>query len=112
VVVNIIAKGTIQYYIVKYPKAKTGLLTWYHEFSKLKFHNFNELKAIYGNASVVANNRIIFNIKGNDFRLVVSVNFQKTAAYVIWFGTHAEYDKINVETISFDMNILKFKSRL
>ena len=47
-----------------------------------------------------------WNIKGNDFRLVVSVNFQQNACYVIWFGTHKEYDKINVETIAFDTKIL------
>lgn len=111
VCVNIIARGTIQYYIAKYPKASTALLTWYHEFLKARFHNFNELKATYGNASIVTGNRIIFNIKGNDFRLVASVNFQKNAAYVIWFGTHSEYDKINVKTISFDVNILNFKPR-
>ena len=104
---NIIARGTIQYYIAKYPKAKTALLTWYYELSKTKFRNFNELKAVYGNASIVANNRIVFNIKGNDFRLVASVNFSKMAAYIIWFGTHAEYDKTDVATVSFDINILK-----
>jgi len=109
--VNIIAKGTIQYYIAKYPKAKTSLLTWYHEFSKGEFRNFNELKAVYGNASIVANSRIIFNIKGNDFRLIVSVNFLKMAAYVIWFGTHTEYDKIDAETINFDIAILKFRTK-
>jgi mRNA interferase HigB len=107
---NIIVKRAVLYYIDKYPKAKISLLTWYHEFSKQKFTNFNELKAVYGNASVVNNNRLVFNIKGNDFRLVVSVNFKQTAAYIIWFGTHAEYDKINVETIEFDTNILNYKA--
>lgn len=108
---NIIAKGTILYYIDKYPKAKISLLTWYHEFSKAEFHNFNELKAVYGSASIVANNRVIFNIKGNDFRLVVSVNFRKIAAYVIWFGTHKEYDKINTEIINFNPDILNYKGK-
>lgn len=108
---NIIAKGTILYYIDKYPKAKTALLTWYHEFAKTNFRNFNELKAVYGNASIVANNRVIFNIKGNDFRLVASVNFRRLAAYVIWFGTHKEYDKIDTSKISFDIEILNFKSK-
>ena len=55
------------------------------------------------------NNRVVFNIKGNDFRLVVSVNFLQTACYLIWFGTHKEYDKINVETIAFDTAILTGK---
>jgi len=108
---NIIAKGTILYYIDRYPKAKTALLTWYHEFSKSDFRNFNELKAFYGNVSIVANSRVIFNIKGNDFRLLASINFRQLAAYVIWFGTHKEYDKIDATTISFDIGILNFKRK-
>ncbi len=106
---NIIARGTINYYINKFLEAKTALLAWYQEFSKAEFNNFNELKAVYGNASIVANNRVVFNIKANDFRIIVSVNFKKLAAYVIWFGTHAEYDKINSETIEFDIEILSYK---
>ena len=108
---NIIAKGTILYYIDKYPKAKTSLLTWYYEFSKAVFRNFNELKQVYGGAGIVADNRVIFNIKGNEFRLVVSVNFRQIAAYVIWFGTHREYDKIDTSTVKFDLNILKHKNK-
>ena len=108
---NIIAKGTILYFIDKYPNAKTSLLTWYYEFSKANFANFNSLKAVYGSASIVAGNRVIFNIKGNDFRLVVSVNFRHLAAYVIWFGTHKEYDKINVTTVEFNTAILNFKKK-
>ena len=108
---NIIAKGTILYYVDNYPKAKTLLLTWYHEFSKSNFGNFNELKEMYGNASIVANNRVIFNIKGNDFRLVTSVNFKQSAAYVIWFGTHKEYDKIDPTTIEFDTDILDYNKK-
>ncbi len=108
---NIIAKGTILYYINRYPKAKTSLLTWYYEFSKMTFPTFNALKEVYGNASIVANNRVIFNIKGNDYRLVVSVNFRQLAAYVIWFGTHKEYDKIDTATIEFDTAILNYKTK-
>jgi mRNA interferase HigB len=86
--------------------AETQLLVWFNEFSKHEFGNFNELKKMYGNASVVNNNRVVFNVKGNDFRLVVSINFAQTACYVIWFGTHKEYDKINVESVKFDTTIL------
>ncbi len=82
---------------------------WYHEITKLDFRNFNELKSVYGNASVVNNQRVVFNIKGNDFRLVVSVNFEQKACYIIWFGSHKEYDRIDVETISFDTKILVAK---
>ena len=101
---NVIAKGTILYYIDKFHKAKTPLLAWHKEFENHKFANFNQLKAVYRSASLVAQNRVVFNIKGNDYRLVISINFSKQAAYVIWFGNHSDYDKINVETISFDIN--------
>lgn len=108
---NIIVKRAVLYYIDKYPEAKTPLLMWYHEFLKQEFKNFNELKEVYGNASIAANNRLIFNIKGNDYRLIVSVNFKQLAAYIIWFGTHKQYDKIDTETIEFDTKILKFKAK-
>ena len=98
---NIITRGTILIYIEKYPKAETALLNWYQEFVKASYESFNQLKATYGNASIVANNRVIFNIKGNDFRLIVSINFKRQAAYIIWFGTHKEYDKINPATIKY-----------
>mgnify|MGYP006325368401 CR=1 FL=1 len=105
--VKILVKKTILYYAEKYPMAKTPLLVWHTEFSKREFSNFNQLKSVYGNASIVANNRIVFNIKGNDFRLIVSVNFTQAACYVIWFGTHKEYDAIDVENVAFDTSILK-----
>ena len=98
---NVITRRTILYYISKYPLAANSLKIWYDELSKANFDNFNDLKNTYGNASIVANNRVIFNIKGNSFRLVVSINFKKQALYVIWFGTHAEYDKIDVASVNF-----------
>lgn len=96
---NVITKRTILYYSEKYPTAKIALLTWLKEFSNTNFESFNALKEVYGNASVVPNYRVIFNIKGNDFRLIISINFRTQAAYVIWFGTHKEYDKIDAATI-------------
>ena len=108
---KILVKKTLLYYTEKYPAASMQLMIWYNEFSKLNFHNFNELKQVYGNASVVNKDRIIFNIKGNDFRLIVSVNFSQSACYLIWFGNHKEYDSIQAATISFDTNILDFKTK-
>ncbi|RXF69625.1 type II toxin-antitoxin system HigB family toxin [Arcticibacter tournemirensis] len=107
---SIIVRRAILYYADKYPSVKNALLVWYNEFLKQNFDSFNELKAVYGNASIVGSNRVIFNIKGNDYRLIVSVNFNQHAAYVIWFGTHREYDRINVETVSFDTKILTYKA--
>lgn len=106
---RILVKKTILYYTKKYPIAQTQLLIWFIEFSKMSFANFNELKQVYGNSSIVNNNRVVFNIKGNDFRLVISINFFQQACYVIWFGTHKEYDKIDVATVEFDPSILMDK---
>ena len=99
---NVIARGTILIYIDKYPKAKIALLNWYQEFINASYENFNQLKSVYGNASIVSNERVIFNIKGNDFRLIVSINFKRQAAYIIWYGTHTEYDKIDAATIKYN----------
>jgi mRNA interferase HigB len=107
--VKVLVKKTILFYIKKYPNAEKQLMIWYTEFTRHKFSNFNELKRVYGNASIVNNNRVVFNIKGNDFGLVISVNFKQEASYVIWFGTHKEYDKIDVQTVSFNTVILTDK---
>jgi mRNA interferase HigB len=96
---NVITKRTVVFFTEQYPSAKTGLLTWLKEFSEKNFDNPNMLKETYRNASIIANHRVIFNIKGNDFRLITSVNYRTQAAYVIWFGTHKEYDDIDAATI-------------
>lgn len=102
---NIINRRTIVYYSEKYPKAKNQLLAWYNQMLQHQFTNFNQLKATYGNASIVNNQRVVFNIKGNEYRLVISINFRQKACYTIWFGTHKEYDKINVETIPYNLDL-------
>ena len=96
---NIITRKTLIDYYKKYPTASTALQEWYHELEKSEFSNFNELKKVYGNASIVADDRVVFNIMGNTFRLVVRIVFDYRAVQIKWFGTHAEYDKIDVVSI-------------
>lgn len=96
---NIIARKTLLEYCKKYPQARTALLEWYNELLQGEFKNFNELKRVYGNASIVGDDRVVFNIVGNKYRLVVRMVFDYRAIQVKWFGTHAEYDKIDVEKI-------------
>ncbi|MDB5090153.1 MAG: addiction module toxin RelE [Mucilaginibacter sp.] len=98
---NIVSKPTIIYYTERYPIATTAILAWHKAFSKASFNNFNELKEVYNNASIINNKRVIFNIKGNSFRLIVAVDFERQSAYVIWFGTHKEYDKIDAATVAY-----------
>ena len=98
---NIIARATLLYYFKKYPGAATALQEWYHGFIKCSFKNFNELKQTYGNASLVGDDRVVFNILGNKYRLVVRIIFEFKAVQIKWFGTHKEYDKIDVTTVQY-----------
>jgi mRNA interferase HigB len=96
---NIITRKTLLAYCQQYPQASNSLLEWYHEMIKVDFNSFQELKAVYGNASIVADDRVVFNIMGNHYRLVVRMLFTYKAIQIKWFGTHAEYDKIDVTKI-------------
>lgn len=98
---NIIARRTLNDYAQAYPEAKLALQKWYHELAEADFKNFNELKINYSNASVVADDRGVFNIAGNKYRLVVRINFKFKAVQVKWFGTHKEYDTINAAQVTF-----------
>jgi mRNA interferase HigB len=106
-VFNIITRKTLLSYCSKYPKAEVALLEWYHEMVRCDFKNFNELKKQFGNASLVGDDRVVFNILGNKFRLVVRIVFEYKAVQVKWFGTHSEYDKIDVGQIIFKKNETK-----
>jgi len=75
------------------------LKAWYHEAKKATWQNPNEVKAQYRSASIVGDNRIVFNICGNKYRLVVKVNYEAQWIFIRFVGTHKEYDKIDVTTI-------------
>lgn len=98
---NIVSKPTLLNYVAKYPDASNALLSWYKVFSKAAFNNFNELKIIYSSASIVGNNRVILNIKGNSYRLILGMDFKRQSSYIIWFGSHKEYDKIDATTVAY-----------
>lgn len=98
---NVITRKTLLEYITKYPQAKTALEKWYYEMLESDYKSFNEFKAIYLNCSLVGDDRVVFNIKGNEYRLVVRFSFVFKSIQIKWFGTHKEYDKVNVETINY-----------
>lgn len=98
---DIITRKTLLEYCKKYPPAATALQEWYHELVTCDFKNFNDLKKMYGNASLVADDRVVFNIMGNKYRLVVRIAFEFKAIQIKWFGTHVEYDKIDVTIIQY-----------
>ncbi|HEY8784552.1 MAG TPA: type II toxin-antitoxin system HigB family toxin [Mucilaginibacter sp.] len=104
---NIVKRPTIDYYQKAFPEAETALEDWYDQFKRTNFKTPQELKSVYGNASIVGNSRVVFNINGNKYRLVVKVRYEFSIAYIIWFGTHKQYDGIDVETVSFDHKLIE-----
>lgn len=78
----------------KYEHAEASLKAWIYEVRFSTWNNSNELKAKYGNASILSSKRVVFNIKGNDYRLIVDIEYKLKIVFIVWFGTHTEYDKI------------------
>jgi mRNA interferase HigB len=100
-VFNIIARKTLLDFCKKYPEASPALMEWYHEMIVREFENFNQLKKVYASASLVGDDRVVFNIMGNKFRLLVRMVFDFRTIQIKWFGSHTEYNKIDVKTIQF-----------
>jgi mRNA interferase HigB len=96
---RIIAKRTLREFWERYPEAKEPLLAWYREVEKQDWDRPADVKAKYGGASIVGDNRVVFNIKGNDYRLVVKINYPYRVVYIRFVGTHAEYDAIDVKEV-------------
>jgi len=86
----------------KYHQADESLRAWIYEVRFSTWENSNELKAKYGNASIISSKRVVFNIKGNDYRLIVDIEYSLKIVFVVWFGTHAEYDKIDAKTVRYE----------
>lgn len=98
---RVIAVKTLKEWCVAYPKAKQSLLAWYEEVISADWNNPNELKSQFQNASIISNKRVIFNIHGNSFRLIVDIEYRLKIVFIVWFGTHQEYDKIDSKIISY-----------
>jgi mRNA interferase HigB len=78
---------------------KTALDAWFDEVRKATWRSTADIKRRYATASVVSADRIVFNIKGNDYRLVVSVDFEKGIVWIKWLGSHRDYDRIDVREV-------------
>jgi mRNA interferase HigB len=81
---------------------KAALDAWFAEASKAGWKSMADVKRRYVTASIINAERIVFNIKGNDYRLVVAVDFQKATIWIKWIGTHKAYDKIDVTRVRHD----------
>ncbi|MGF1587252.1 MAG: type II toxin-antitoxin system HigB family toxin [Bacteroidales bacterium] len=101
---RIIIESTLNRYcnISKYKQAGDSLRAWIYEVRYSVWNNANELKVKYSNASIISSKRVVFNIKGNDYRLIVDIEYKLKMVFVVWFGTHKEYDKIDAKTVRYE----------
>ena len=81
---------------------KDHLDSWYAEAAKATWETPAPLKQQYSSASIVSSERVVFNIKGNSYRLVVAINYHYQILYIVWLGTYAEYDQIDVMKVKYD----------
>ena len=96
---RIISRRILREFWENHPDSAITLQTWFHDVERATWNSPADIKAVYRNASIAANNRVVFNIKGNHYRLVVVVVYQHGIVYIRFVGTHEEYDRIDVTTI-------------
>jgi len=102
---RIIARRTLRLFVEglagqkDQPAVKAALDAWFDEVSKAQWTSSAEVKRLYATASIINAERIVFNIKGNDYRLVVSVDFEKGIVWIKWIGPHRAYDRIDVTEV-------------
>lgn len=99
---RVIAIKKLRDFWVTHPDAKQSLLAWYDEASKASWTQPADIKTHFASASILKNRRVVFNIKGNDYRLIAALAYKLGLVYVKFIGTHQQYDAVDAETI--DMN--------
>ncbi len=96
---RIISRKALREFWEKHPDSEQSLRAWYVNVKRAAWKTPSDIKTAYRNASFLANNRVVFNIKGNRYRLVAAINYQYSVIYIRFVGTHQEYDKINAAKI-------------
>lgn len=96
---RVIAKSTLKTFWEKNPDSEQSLLIWYKVVIKADWKNFNEVKKQFGSCKILGNDRIIFKIKGNNYRLVVKISFENQIFWIRFIGSHKDNDSINAKEI-------------
>jgi mRNA interferase HigB len=96
---NILTKKRLIEFSEQHSIIKEPLLSWYKEVKKATWNSPLDIKKRYPSASILKENRICFNIKGNEYRLIAAVNYDKQAVYIRFIGTHTEYDEIDANSV-------------
>jgi mRNA interferase HigB len=102
---RIIARRTLREFVASraghkdQPALKAAIDAWFHEIRRAQWRSTADVRRLYATASIVSADRIVFNIKGNSYRLVVAVDFEKGIVWIKWIGSHRDYDRINVKEV-------------
>ncbi|NDU96850.1 type II toxin-antitoxin system HigB family toxin [Spirosoma terrae] len=98
---RIIAKKTLVTFYNVYSASKSSLEAFYHEVLAANWEKPSDVIEAFPTADVITGKRFVFNIKGNSYRLVADIEFKKKLVFIVWIGTHAQYDKIDVKTVNY-----------
>ncbi|MBI4304627.1 MAG: type II toxin-antitoxin system HigB family toxin [Chloroflexi bacterium] len=96
---HVISRKKLREFWENRPDARSSLESWFVDVKHAEWQKPDDIKAVYRNASIIGNSRVVFNIKGNKYRLVISVQYAHRIVLIRFVGTHQEYDRINAETI-------------
>jgi mRNA interferase HigB len=96
---RVIAVRSLREFWQRHPDAERPLRAWHDEVTRASWHTPAEVKAQFRNASILGGRRVVFNIKGNDYRLVAALAYNTGVLFIEFIGTHAEYDRIDAETV-------------
>jgi len=101
---RIIKEKTLKEYCeqARYKRAEQSIRSWIYEVRFSNWRNASELKAKFKNASIITSKRVVFDIGGNNYRLVVDIEYRLQIVFVVWFGTHNEYDIIDVNKVTYE----------
>ena len=96
---HVISLKTLRQFWETHPDSEQPLRAWYAIARRAQWRTPAEIRAVYASASFVGNNRVVFNIKGNDYRLIVLADYTKGKLFVRFVGTHTDYDRVDARTI-------------
>ncbi len=97
---RVIAKATLREFWTAHADAEQALKAWLADAEKAEWRSPNDITESYANTSILGDSRVCFHIKGNHYRLIVKVLYQAQVVYIKFVGTHAEYDKVDAETVA------------
>lgn len=99
--VVIVSKAILRDYVENRPEVKESLNTWYENVSKSNWKSFSEMKNSFNSVDAVGNDRYVFNLKGNQFRLIALIIFRVRTVFILFVGSHEEYDKVDATSITY-----------